>query len=264
MDEYINNFTNYKKILVYDFQLGWGGIGDCIKFFMYILNFSIINHYKLYYLVNSIPLETYIKLKFPIMYINKHELKNVHPIQYLNQLLHLEEDKHYIVNPFLFYKTYSDTYINIPIQNVFLFDDLIIKNSFHLLAKEMNNYICIHLRLGDKYLETDKKYVLCKEDEREFDENRLFKFIESLNGKNVLFFCDNNNYKLKIKNIFPFIIITNSNIGHTSLANTSDRQIIDSVTEFYIMTNSKKIYYASNSGFSVIASKFKNIPLISI
>jgi hypothetical protein len=118
--------------------------------------------------------------------------------------------------------------------------------------------------MGDKYLETDKYFVLCREDERTYNENKIFNFIEENHDKNIIFFCDNKNYKLMLKEKYNNIIVLNSDIGHTSLLNTTEKQTLDAITELYIMTNSQEIYCASNSGFSIIASKFKNIPLINI
>ena len=87
-----------------------------------------------------------------------------------------------------------------------------------LFLNNDQNYISIHLRLGDKFLETDKVFVLCKEDVRTYNEEKLFELIEINYNKNILFFCDNNNYKLKIKTKYDKIIITDYDIGHTSLA----------------------------------------------
>ena len=60
------------------------------------------------------------------------------------------------------------------------------------------------------------------------------------------------------------INISNGKIGHTSFSITSKKEILDSLTEFYLLTKSKKIYAASQSGFSIVASKFNNIPIISL
>ena len=38
MEHYLNNFDNFDKIIVYDFQLCRGGIADCIKYFCYAYN----------------------------------------------------------------------------------------------------------------------------------------------------------------------------------------------------------------------------------
>ena len=40
-------------------------------------------------------------------------------------------------------------------------------------------------------------------------------------------------------------------------------QILDAITEFYILTNSEIIFAGSRSGFSMVASKINNIPLIN-
>ena len=62
------------------------------------------------------------------------------------------------------------------------------------------------------------------------------------------------------KEYYKNIIVTSSKIGHTSLSNTTDEQILDGITELFIMSNSTQIIAASNSGFSQIASKFKHMP----
>lgn len=48
MEDYINNFNNFDKIIVYDFKLGDGGIGDYLKFFMIILTKCMDNNTKFY------------------------------------------------------------------------------------------------------------------------------------------------------------------------------------------------------------------------
>ena len=116
--------------------------------------------------------------------------------------------------------------------------------------------------MGDKFLETDKKNIKCKGDNRKYSEEKIYKFIEDNKNMNIIFFCDNNNYKLKIKKKYKNIIITDAQIGHTSLSNTTNKQILDAVTEFYLLTNSQLIYAASKSGFSNIASKFNNVKYI--
>jgi len=263
MDEYIKNYEDYTKKIVYRFNLGDGGFGDCIKFFMYALKWCIKYKYKCYYINNHRAIEKYIKLKHKQMYIELKDIKNVHTIDE-NDLHNISENIYNIVGPGTFHSTYTDNFIDINIQDVFEFSDEIIKNSDNLLSKNVNDYISIHLRLGDKYLETDNSFIRCPSDERKYNENDLFNCIESNKDQNIIFFCDNNSYKLKIKNLYNDVIICDCDIGHTDLFNTTDKQILDTLTEFYLMTNSEKIYYASASGFSVMAAKFKNIPFIKI
>jgi hypothetical protein len=117
--------------------------------------------------------------------------------------------------------------------------------------------------MGDKFLETDKKFLHNKSDTRHFSEKEMYNFIEDNIHKNILFFCDNNEKKIAIKNKYKNIIITNAKIGHTSLSNTTSAQILDAVTECYILSNSELIYSASYSGFSIFASKFNGIKLLN-
>jgi hypothetical protein len=237
MEDYIKNYNLFDKIIVYDFQVGNGGIGDCIKFFMFILEDCIKNNIRLYYKKNNIEIEKYIKLKYD---------------------MYIEDVKDYkIVIPNDFYSTYNNYSINI--NEVFYFTDEVIINSKKIFTCT-TPYISIHLRLGDKYLETDETYIQCKQDMRYFSQEKIIQIIEQNKNEVIFFCCDNHNYKLNMK--YKNILITNCNIGHTSLINTTNQQVLDAITEFYILTNSKIIYSASKSGFSETASKFNNIPLI--
>ena len=266
MENYINKFNSFNKKIIYNFEMGNGGIGDCLKFFMYILNICINNNIRLYYKINNIGIEKYIRLKFKQMYITEEQIEKKININNEMEIFKIndEKDKYYIITPFIFYNTFTYDVIKLNIEDVFEFSDEIKLNSNKLLSKNILNYVSLHLRLGDKYLETDKSFVLCQNDERFFDENLIFNYIEKNSDKNILFFCDNNNYKLKIKTKYNNVFITNCEIGHTSLLNTTDKQTLDTITEFYLITNSDKIVCASYSGFSIIASKFKNVPLIKL
>jgi hypothetical protein len=265
MDDYIKNYDNLTQKIVYNFKVGDGGLGDCIKFFMYTLDICMKHNYKLYYLINNIPIEKYLKIKYEKMYIKHQDIKDhSNNINHVNSIQYITNDVYNIVFPQLFYSVFNYESININIQDVFEFSDEIIQNSHILLSENINNYISLHLRLGDKYLETDQYFVLCKDDERSYNANLMFNFIEENRNKNIIFFCDNKNCKSMLKEKYNNIIVLNSDIGHTSLTNTTDKQTLDAITELYIMTNSQEIYSASNSGFSVIASKFKNIPLINL
>jgi len=243
MDNYISKYHTFNKTIVYNFKLEEGGISDCIKFFMILLESSMKNNTRLYYKKNNLEIEKYIKLHYDIMYID-------------NTLPNIE-----IITPYKFHLI-RDFKFSIDIKEVFYFTDEIQVNCKKLFPENITNYISIHLRLGDKFLETDAKYVLCKNDIREFSEERLYRYIEENSNKNIFFCCDNNSYKMKIKEKYNNIIITNCDVGHTSFSNTTKNQVIDAITEFYILTKSETIFAASQSGFSLIASKFNNTPLI--
>ncbi len=248
MENYIKNFNNFDKISIYNFTLGDGGIGDYLKFYMIILKKCMSNNIKFYHKINNIEIEKYIRLKYDFLYISSNEILKLKNVT-------IERPQHYYSND----KYDGDILLN----EIFYFDNIIKTNVKSLLPSSPINYISIHLRLGDKFLETDKKFVKCTNDTRRFNLEKIYKFIEDNKDKNIIFFCDNNNYRLKIKNKYENIITTTSQIAHTSLSNTTTKQIIDSITDFYILSNSQLIYASSYSGFSIMAGKFNNIKVIS-
>jgi hypothetical protein len=234
MENYLKNYDSFEKKIVYNFPLGSGGIGDLTKYFMYILNICIKHDIKIFYLINDIPIEKYLKLKYSKMYITQKDIaNNTSNINNTNEIPNINPNIFYVVTPQIFYGIFS--YDNLyPFQEIFGFSNEVIINSNNLCF-DVNNYICLHLRLGDKYLETDSEFVLCKEDAREYNEEQIFKFIENNADKNILFFCDNRNFKLKIKNRYNKVIITDYEIGHTSLLNTTDIQVLNTIFTMKIM-----------------------------
>ena len=262
IDEYIKNYDTFEIKIVYHFDITDGGIGDCISFFMYLLDFCIKQKYKLYYRKNNIPIEKYLKLKYSQMYIERNKIYNTRIITNIREISNLHPSYYYIIKPHAFYKI-ENIYSNLnTIQTIFDFSEEVKLNRNNILPENISNYISIHLRLGDKFLEIPKSTILCLDDERKYDENKIVEYIQENYNENLIFFCDNQAYKLKIKQKFPNVIITNSQIAHTSYINTTKKQVLDTITEFYIMTESKKMIAASMSGFSIIASKFKNISII--
>ena len=262
MEDYMKNYDQYHKKIVYKFILGYGGIGDCIKYFIHVLNLCIKYKLRLSYLISNIPLEKYLRLKYEKMYVTAEQIKTKEITARDIPTLY-DDDIYHLVHPLIFFNEFSYETIH-SIQDVFDFSEEVKLNRSQLLLPHYTNYLSLHLRLGDKFLETDVAYIQSKDDVRRYNETDVLHFIEENADKIILFFCDNQQYKLKIKNKYKHIIITEGEIGHTGLYNTTDKQVLNTVTEFYIMTESEKIINAANSGFPIVAAKFKNIPLISL
>ena len=263
MEEYMKNYDHFSKKIVYKFILGYGGIGDCIKYFIHALNLCMKYKIRLSYLISNIPLEKYLRLKYDKMYVSAEHIKTKEIAAHDIPTLINDDEIYHLVHPLIFFNEFSYVTIH-SIQEVFVFSEEVKLNRTQLLLPHYTNYLSLHLRLGDKFLETDVAYIQSKNDVRSYNEPDVLNFIEENADKIILFFCDNQNYKLKIKNKYKHIIITEGEIGHTGLYNTTDKQVLDTVTEFYIMTESEKIINAANSGFPLVAAKFKNIPLISL
>ena len=222
-NNYLCKFNHYDKFLVYRFNKMSGGLGDLTKFFMYLLNICIKQNIRLYYLNTNNDINKYFKIidKFSI---EPQELVNTLYISNEYEIYNLAPNVYYIIEPYTLYAKFSYELLTINFNNVFYFDNEIIINSKNFVNIDNFNYISIHLRLGDEYLETDKQFIICNGDKREFNENNIFEFILNSND-NIIFFCDNSQYKNKIKILFNKIIITDFNIGHTGLKNTNEQQI---------------------------------------
>lgn len=263
MDNYFNNYDNFTKKIIYKFTLGSGGIGDYIKYFMYLLGLCIKYNIKMYYLPCNY-FDHFIRLKYIKMYIKLEEINNIIYLDDIDNLNNINDYNYYVVEVWKMHKCHNIVCDSITqkLTDYFYFTEPVKINA----SKNINfeNYISIHVRLGDKFLEIDKEFVLVKDDVRIFNEDSLFEFIEKNTDKNILFFCDNFGYKNKIKNKYEFINITEYKTGHTSLSNTTTEESFNAITEFYMLTNSKEIYTPTESGFSIVASKFNQIPLFFI
>jgi hypothetical protein len=265
MDNYLLNYENLIKTIIYKFSIEEGGIGDLIKFYIYLLNLCINHNIKLYYYIENMNINKYLKLKYNNMYI---ELKHIQNPYYLHNICNLDNlipHTSYIVQPYNLYN--FNIYHNFPnfVSDIFYFTDeiKIYANNF-LNENNIIHYISIHLRMGDKHIETEECFKKVHNDTRNYNEHNIYNFIEQNKDKNIIFFCDNKAYKQKIKNKYNFITITNGNIGHTSYKNTTELQTFNTIVEFYLLSNSDHIYKASHSGFSIMASKFNNIPISDI
>jgi hypothetical protein len=250
--DYLDVCDSYSKKVVFVFGKTNGGIGDLTKFFTYLLQLCIQHRIRLYYLLTGDPIDNYIKLDSKF-YISKleHELY----LQSIHQLPDILDNVMYVVRPQLMYNV-DNLYdkLTLHLHDIFSFTQEVIERA----APYMGDYVSVHLRLGDKFLETDKRYVMVPTDERTFDESNLFRFLAS---RNVFFFCDNKSYKQRVKRMFDHTQITDFDIGHSSFINTTHSQLIDGLAEFYLISKSKHIYKASYSGFSIMASKMYQCPI---
>ena len=82
---------------------------------------------------------------------------------------------------------------NINLDDVFYFDESVKENVNIILPSVPNNYISIHLRMGDNFF-------------RNFSEKKLHEFIEKNRNKPIVFICDNNEKRQQMKNKYNNII----------------------------------------------------------
>ena len=246
MNSYINNYSKFDKTVIYNFHMENGGIGDYIKFAMLILSDCMNNNIKFYIKRNDTLLEQYIKLKFENLYINEDEITK------LSDVTILRPNDYY-------YKHTEFANLKLNWNEVFYFSDIVKSNADKLFPNHVKEYISLHIRLGDKNMPDQMNHP---NDDRVFNEKKLYEFIETNSKKNIFCVSDNQDYKLKIKNKYNNIIITDIDIRHTASQKTTSKQILDGVTEFYLLTKSQLIYCPNHSGFSKVAAKFRNIKYI--
>jgi len=267
MDAYIAKYDTLVRKVVFKCPIGLGGIGDITKFILYLLELCINADVKLHIIIDDNPVYKFLGLRYDKMYVDASVCaSNIH-LNSIHDLPTLNPDIYYIATPFLFYPEFEDrnfyNTLKYRLNDLFCFSDEVRTNARAIVDPDVK-YISIHLRRGDKHLETDMKYVHCTWDERAFDEEKLYAFIESNADKQIFFFCDNNSYKHTTKDKYDFIHITDYKIGHTSFSNTSSEEVLNSVTDFYLMAHSEHIYTASYSGFSKMAAKYNDIPITAI
>jgi len=115
------------------------------------------------------------------------DIQNYIMIENIEYVANIEPDIIYIVEPYSMYGRVE--YVDVPnyIDNLFYFSYDILNNISQICLP--NDYISIHLRLGDAYLECDKKFVICNNDKREYNETALFRFIEDNSSKKYYSFA---------------------------------------------------------------------------
>jgi len=130
------------------------------------------------------------------------------------------------------------------------------------LGIRSKQFAVIHIRSGDKYMLKNNQlnpFVLKK--------------ITSILAKNMklgtkyLILSDNNQIKLLLKKIFPQVIIQLTNIIHLGESdNPSDQAVMETLLDFYIMSNAFQIIsfspYNWGSGFSQWCATLHNIPYL--
>jgi len=264
-DYYLNWETYYQTKAIFLFNRN-GGIGDLLKFFMKSLNFCIKHRIRLFIDSNDDPIRDYIRLRFNKMYIDSSKIQNKQFIRSLDELLS-KSSNYKLITPSAMYSGHQmnircHTYLDLEkINDVFYFTEEVKAHS-QVITNNIKDYVSIHIRLGDKKMSEENESKLTN-DTRFIVEEKIENCIKKYENSNIPVFlcCDNNAFKQKFKLKFDFINIAQTKIGHTGLMTTSKSQHLDAVSEFYILSNSKKIYMGTYSGFSIVASKFNNVPI---
>lgn len=275
----MEEYDSFNKYLIYD---RWkGGIGDFVAFFTYTLKLCIGNNIRMYYLPNDegFLLDKYIKLRYSKMYITQEKIdeiraEKINPIRdisHIDQIVNLLPNVYYTFGPLNLYSYYTmdrfGTYrgkrgaemVGFQLDKVFVFSEEVVENVPDIFKTGIE-YISIHLRLGDACIIPGNT----SDDKRPYDLKKIKNFIIKNGTKNILFVCDSAEYLDSIKDEIN-VITTGFEITHTDYnINKTDLRMLNTLTEYYLLTKSNEIYLGSYSGFSITASCFKNIPIYDI
>jgi len=133
-------------------------------------------------------------------------------------------------------------------------NDVLQKSIFQYLQHlQLKKFHIIHIRLGDDIL--IHKNVFYKK-----TIYKLFIYLRKILNptKSYLLLSDNNQIKVLIHKYFPFVSFKKTNITHLGLHESTSEEVLDTLTEFFLMRFSLSItsfsIYLHKTSFSEIAS----------
>jgi hypothetical protein len=239
-----NNDNNKDKDIVYEFKLGYGGIGDFIKYMRICKIESEIRNVK-FYIDFDHPLNKYVNIKNK--FIQKSDKNNFNIVKPFNYYYRF--DKNCALN--------QNTLKSIDFNPLDFFDISDKCKMRYNFLKNQNNipdvYEGIHLRIGDAKMKATKKN---KDDDRAKNVDFLNNIDRLIKGKQettFVLFVDNEEVKKEIYNKYSNVKTVNIDIVHTSDKN-SDIAILDNLCDFLFLSNSQVIHSFSHSGFPIVAS----------
>jgi len=267
------------------------GLGDFIRSCYFMYQISEKYNIKISFHINEHPIKKYLKYfennefineqifkNIPFfktenyLYINdnniiKYKYKNIDQIliNYVNSLrlydgnvyLYLinHPDEEYILH------SHKENIANILKPTNYLNDKITYAMSCLNLSK--NNFKVIHIRVEDECLNDTNNIIL---------DNRINYIIYTLKSlifetdNDILLITNNNHYKNIMLQKNPKIKAIFNDTTHIANKNTSEEKIINTLKEFYIMSNSNYIYsfsaYQHGSGFSKWCAITYNIPYV--
>lgn len=296
----IENFQNNGKFTVlYIYNNNEGGFCDFLKFCMHAIYLCKTYNLKIKikcntYLTNFIDIsEEYIyDDTIPSQDILKYDLQNYNRTKIsFDKIVEIHKLEYLIIRPPYFYRLKN---IDFQLQVHLNFKDYTTNESFKKYnnifdfikikkniqekcldvlktnSLEKNNYICFHLRCGDRYLENKPSSGHCLSDNRlSYKPGELQNVIKNIIRKNNLneneciFICDSTVVKNIIKSNLNDIIVLNTKILHVGHKyNLSEIDIydgfVDTMIDFLILYYSRETYALSYSGFSILPSLLSN------
>jgi len=268
----MNHYTTPYKIILYHYDFGHGGIADFIKFFIHLL--EIANKYNCNTKIHiSHSIKKYITINDNYIFTGNlddyYQLNNSDSNQHIKDIIY-KYDKLMIIGPNLYgldidfeladninFFTINDYFTNLT--DYFDFNKEIY-NDLNLIIDNLK-YICIHVRLGDKYLEIKPDSSYCTDDHRSDKKYNNYNeiindIIEKNSDKKIYLLSDNNKFKQDLKSEYDVLNIFTKDIINISCnysISNYDESLKFTIIEFLLMCKADTIYALTYSGFSQIA-----------
>tara|TARA_Y100000389_G_scaffold88106_1_gene84566 strand:- start:2966 stop:4759 length:1794 start_codon:yes stop_codon:yes gene_type:complete len=238
--------------IIYEFKLGYGGIGDFFKFMKFAYTYT--NRNKDIFKINlSHPINKYITIKDKYISTKNTNFKIIKPFTFYGDGGKMNDDYNKI-EPFLNYD------FN-PLDYCIISNDVYQRCAQLIDKLNFNIYDSIHVRFGDKIWDKNAR------EEDRIKNTDIYKKIEKISNncnKNFILFSDNEVVKKKLAkkyhniHILPTIVIHTDTGGscnkdHKSL-DKNPTDMLDTIAEFILLSKGQVIHAITNSGFSVTAS----------
>lgn len=270
-------------IIIYHYTYIHGGLADFLKFFFhtidlctfYGLTFRIhINHPISNYIEWT---DTYRELCLQKLPEDAYFIGRQNYNQGFDQILFDHKDKTYLVLCSLDFFSYHIRFeclaneLNFhSITKTFILEDYMQFRFPHTIPSRP--FICIHVRMGDKYASILPNVEYCDQDDRSLEKTKLSHHISNILGMiddsefDVFFISDSSELKKQILALYPMLRSTIKDLENEIILNISypiddynlfQKGLEMSISEFQILRSAESIYALSYSGFAVMANHLK-------
>jgi len=250
-----------------------GGLADIIKFTLLMVDRCMSLGIRFMLTMRpAVPVYRFLLLRFPEMVVTEYVPNS--PDTYagtLEALRGLPEGAHVTIMPYTMYGDFGDGEahvksmlgLRIPGRVLFEFSPEVISLGDSIIAERLGgrDYVGLHVRLGDRFLEMRKSDIIAEHDVREWDEQAVIGILcGHWREERVLLCCDNRGLRDSLEIDFPQVRSSGLEIGHVTYPSTLPHVARNAVVEFYLLSMARCIAYASVSGFAVMAAQFSGVP----
>lgn len=272
-------------IIIYHYTFIHGGLADFLKFFFHTMDLCSFYGLTFRIFVDH-PIQDYIQWNHAYRQLCLHKIPEhayfIGPrnsLQGFDQILSDHQDEAYLVLcslDFFSYHIRFDGLANelnfLAVTKEFILEDYMQFRFPETMYIPTRPFVCIHVRMGDKYASILPNVEYCDQDDRSMEKAKLCHHISKILGMiddsefDVFFISDNSELKKDMLAVYPVLRSTMKKIEDEIILNISypidDNDLFRkglelSLSEFQILRRADFIYALSYSGFTVMANHLK-------